>query len=110
MTPPPCEGVFVWVETGSVKGDEDVSEAESANEKRSRLRVVAIGEISADGADLPTRAGQDVRLRRVNRPEPRLAILLQHLGLPLPNRPKRIQNVVTKIAPQIAQRQQNQHP
>jgi len=61
-------------------------------------------------AILPTRAGQDVRLRRVNRPEPRLAILLQHLGLPLPNRPKRIQNVVTKIAPQIAQRQQNQHP
>jgi len=57
---------------------------------------------------LPTRAGQDVRLRVVNRPEPRLAILLQHLGLPLPNRPKRIQNVVEKTHPQISQLQQNQ--
>jgi len=50
---------------------------------------------------LPTGAGQELRLRLVNRPEPRLAILLQHLGLPLPNRPKRIQNVVTKIDPKI---------
>jgi len=52
---------------------------------------------------LPTRGGQPVRLRVVSRPEAHLAILLQHLGLPLPNRPKRIQNVVTKIALKIAQ-------
>jgi len=52
---------------------------------------------------LPTRAGQDLRFRVVSRPEPRLAILLQHLGLPLPNRPKRIQNVVKKITPKITQ-------
>ena len=54
---------------------------------------------------LPTRAGQDIRLRVVSRPEPHLAILIQHLGLPLSNRPKRISNVVTKIAPSIARLQ-----
>ncbi len=35
-----------------------------------------------------------IRLRTVSRPEKHLAILLQRLGLPLPNRSKRIQNVV----------------
>jgi transposase len=45
---------------------------------------------------LPTGAGQNVRLRTVSRPEPRLAILLQRLDLLLPNRPKKIQNVVEK--------------
>jgi len=46
---------------------------------------------------LPTGAGQDVRLRVVSRPEELLAILLQRLDLPLPNKPKRIPNVVAKI-------------
>ena len=43
---------------------------------------------------LPTPAGREIRLRTVSRPEKPLAILLAKLGLPLPNRPKRIQNVV----------------
>jgi len=39
---------------------------------------------------LPTRTGREIRLRTVSRPEKHLAILLQRLGLPLPNRSKRI--------------------
>jgi hypothetical protein len=37
----------------------------------------------------------------VSRPEPHLAILLERLEFPLPNRPKEIQNVVEKIVPKI---------
>jgi len=37
---------------------------------------------------LPTPTGTDLRLRTVSRPETHLAILLQKLGLPLPNKPK----------------------
>jgi transposase len=48
---------------------------------------------------LPTAAGPEVRLRTVTRPERSLAILLDRLDLPLPNRPKRMGNVVEKIAP-----------
>jgi len=68
-----------------------------------RKLLEEMAEVRSMDVVLPTRAGQPVRLRVVSRPEPRLAILLQHLGLPLPNRPKRIQNVVEKIAPKIAQ-------
>jgi hypothetical protein len=50
---------------------------------------------------LPTPAGPELRLRAVSRPEPRLAILLQRLDLPLPNRPKQIQNVVATFCPEI---------
>jgi len=50
---------------------------------------------------LPTGAGQSVRLRTVSRPEPHLAILLERLDLPLPNRPKKVQHVVEKTAPKI---------
>lgn len=39
---------------------------------------------------LPTAQGTDLRLRTVSKPEGRLAILLQKLGLPLPNKPKSI--------------------
>jgi len=39
---------------------------------------------------LPTPTGTDIRLRTVSRPETHLAILLQKLGLPLPNKPKSI--------------------
>lgn len=39
---------------------------------------------------LPTRADKDIRLRTVTRPEQHLAILLQKLELPLPNKPKMI--------------------
>lgn len=37
---------------------------------------------------LPTGSGPEIRLRAVSRPETHLAILLQKLGLPLPNKPK----------------------
>jgi len=39
---------------------------------------------------LPTPTGTDLRLRTVSRPETHLAILLQKLGLPLPNKPKSV--------------------
>ncbi len=39
---------------------------------------------------LPTRADKDIRLRTVSRPEQHLAILLQKMGLPVPNKPKLI--------------------
>jgi len=39
---------------------------------------------------LPTGAGKDIRLRTVSRPEEHLAILLQEMELPLPNKPKSI--------------------
>lgn len=39
---------------------------------------------------LPTGTGRDIRLRTVSRPEEHLAILLQKLELPLPNKPKSI--------------------
>jgi transposase len=45
---------------------------------------------------LPTKKGDKLRLRVVGRPEKRLALLLDRLGLPLPNRPKIISNVVPK--------------
>lgn len=51
---------------------------------------------------LPTAAGTELRQRVVSRPETHLAILLQHLGLFLPNKPKSIQNVVEKTRPHIA--------
>jgi len=38
----------------------------------------------------PTGTGWDIRLRTVSRPEEHLAILLQKLELPLPNKPKSI--------------------
>jgi transposase len=39
---------------------------------------------------LPAATGTPIRLRTVSRPETHLAILLQKLGLPLPNKPKSI--------------------
>jgi transposase len=39
---------------------------------------------------LPTGAGTEIRLRTVSRPETHLAILLQKLALPLPNKPKSV--------------------
>jgi transposase len=58
-----------------------------------------MAEIRSLDVILPTAAGRDLRLRVVSRPEPHLAILLQHLNLFLPNKPKSIQNVVEKILP-----------
>ena len=65
-----------------------------------RKLLEEMAEVRSLDVVLPTGVGQDVRLRTVSRPESHLAILLQRLDFPLPNRPKRIQNVVEKIAPQ----------
>jgi len=47
---------------------------------------------------LPTKENKTLRLRVVSTPPQRLRILLHHLRLPLPNRPKLIQNVVPQMA------------
>jgi len=46
---------------------------------------------------LPTKESKTLRLRVVSAPPQRLKILLHHLRLPLPNRPKLIQNVVPQM-------------
>jgi transposase len=66
-----------------------------------RKLLEEMAEIRSLDIVLPTRAGAPLRLRAVTKPEPHLAILLQRLGLPLPNRPKQIQNVVQTFAPKI---------
>jgi hypothetical protein len=48
---------------------------------------------------LPTKTGIDLRLRVVSQPEKPVAILLDHLGLLLPGRPKMIANVVQNWDP-----------
>lgn len=47
---------------------------------------------------LPTQTGRDLHLRVVSRPEPRLALLLDRLHLPLPTQPLHVANVVQKNA------------
>jgi len=61
---------------------------------------------------LPTRTGREIRLRAVSRPEKHLAILLDRLGLPLPNKLTHVQNVVETFARKIEKPQQiaNSHP
>jgi len=59
-----------------------------------RKLLEEMAEVRSLDVVLPTRTGREIRLRTVSRPEKHLAILLQRLELPLPNRPKRIQNVV----------------
>jgi transposase len=53
-----------------------------------------LAEIRSLDVVLPTAAGAHVRLRVVSRPERALALLLDRLRLPLPNRPKVVKNVV----------------
>jgi transposase len=53
-----------------------------------------LAEVRSLDVVLPTAAGTCVRLRVVSRPERALALLLDRLRLPLPNRPKVINNVV----------------
>ena len=55
-----------------------------------RKLLEEMAEVRSMDIILPTGAHQDIRLRTVSRPEEHLAILLQKLGLPLPNRPKSI--------------------
>ena len=63
-----------------------------------RKLLEEMGEVRSMDVVLPTRAGQEIRLRAVGRPDPHLAILLDRLDLPLPNKPKHIQNVVQAFA------------
>ena len=55
-----------------------------------RKLLEELAEIRSLDIVLPTGAGKDLRLRTVSRPEQHLAILLEKLGLPLPNKPKSI--------------------
>lgn len=55
-----------------------------------RKLLEEMAEIRSLDVILPTDAGTDLRLRPVSRPETHLAILLQKLDLPLPNKPKTI--------------------
>ena len=71
-----------------------------------RKLLEELAEVRSMDIVLPTRAGAPIRLRTVSRPEPHLAILLQHLDFPLPNRPKRIQNVVQTFAQKIEKLEQ----
>jgi len=63
-----------------------------------RKLLEEMAEVRSLDVVLPARTGQSIRLRTVGRPEKHLAILLQRLGLPLPNKPKKIQNVVQTFA------------
>ena len=55
-----------------------------------RKLLEEMAEIRSLDVVLPTGAGTEIRLRTVSRPEQHLAIVLQKLDLPLPNKPKRI--------------------
>ena len=67
-----------------------------------RKLLEELAEVRSLDMVLPTGTGQEIRLRTVSRPEPHLTILLERLNLPLPNKPKRIENVVTKIPLEMA--------
>ena len=55
-----------------------------------RKLLEEMAEVRSLDVVLPSGAGPEIRLRTVSRPEPRLAVLLQRLGLLLPEKPKRI--------------------
>lgn len=55
-----------------------------------RKLLEEMAEVRSLDVILPTRQGTELRLRTVAKPEQRLAILLQKLELPLPNKPKSI--------------------
>ncbi len=61
-----------------------------------RKLLEEMAEVRSLDVVLPTGQGTELRLRTVSKPEQRLAILLQKLDLPLPNKPKSIPNVVAK--------------
>ena len=74
-----------------------------------RKLLEEMAEVRSLDVVLPTRTGREIRLRTVSRPEKHLAILLQRLGLPLPNRPKRIQNGVQTFTRQMKNLLENGH-
>jgi hypothetical protein len=55
-----------------------------------RKLLQEMAEVRSLDVVLPTDAGTDVRLRIVSRPEKHLALLLDQLQLPMPNKPKAI--------------------
>jgi len=55
-----------------------------------RKLLEEMAEVRSLDVIVPTNQGTDLRLRTVSKPEQRLAILLQKLDLPLPNKPKSI--------------------
>ena len=66
-----------------------------------RKLLEEMAEVRSLDVVLPTRGGPAIRLRTVSRPGKHLAILLQRLDLPLPNRAKKIQNVVQTFAQEM---------
>jgi hypothetical protein len=64
-----------------------------------RKLLEEMAEVRSLDVILPTRQGTRLRLRTVCRPEPRLAILLQRIGLLLPACPRTIEDVVEKTGP-----------
>lgn len=72
-----------------------------------RRLVEEMTEVRSLDVILPVKDRPSVRLRLVGRPEPHLAALLHQLGLPLPNRGKRIENVVEKNYPQRTESLEN---
>jgi len=70
-----------------------------------RKLLEEMAEVRSLDVVLPTRAGPPLRLRAVSRPEKHLAILLERLGLPLPNKPRKIQNVVQTFDEKIKKTQ-----
>jgi transposase len=73
-----------------------------------RKLLEEMAEVRSMDIVLPTRAGPEIRLRTVSRPEKHLAILLDRLDLPLPNKPKRVRNVVQTFAPKIEKPEQTE--
>jgi len=71
-----------------------------------RKLLEELAEVRSLDIVLPTKAGRPIRLRTVSKPEKHLAILLQRLGLPLPNQSKHIQNVVQTFAEKNEKTQQ----
>lgn len=55
-----------------------------------------IAEIRSLDVVLQGKRNTEIRMRLVSTPEPSTKVLLHHLGLKLPNRPQKIQNVVPK--------------
>jgi hypothetical protein len=75
-----------------------------------RQLLLELDELRSLDVVLPTPETGEVRLRVVARPEKALAQLLARLGLALPQMPKRLENVVPKIAPPKTQPPAHQHP
>jgi len=71
-----------------------------------RKLLEEMAEVRSMDVALRTRTGQEIRLRAVSRPEKHLAILLDRLDLPLPNKPKHVENVVETFARKIEKPEQ----